>query len=279
MNPLITNVLVAASVVPSPTVEVLLDTPRIEYNTSISSLDGSFLTTFSADDWSTSTLHVGTGPDAELSPLLPDWPGSSGDGQFSPDGRRVYFVSEYVDANGQGTGSNDIWVTEKRHDDWTTPVCLPAPVNTDADEFYPMPVADGSLYFMRDADLFVARWTGDAFAEPERLPATVNHPRAFDADGYVAPDESFLIFASRGRADGLGVTDLYVSFRDGDGWTEAVNLGPGVNSPGVDGSPFVTPDRAMLYLTSNRGSPDPTRFDGHLDLYRVPLDLDAYRVR
>ena len=59
-----------------------------------------------------------------------------------------------------------------------------------------------------------------------------------------------------------------MSFRTQDGgWSDAVNLGNGINSAGSENRPFITADEKYLFF--NRGSTDGR------DVYWV--DLDAVR--
>ncbi|MBL7944371.1 MAG: CDC27 family protein, partial [Flavobacteriales bacterium] len=62
-------------------------------------------------------------------------------------------------------------------------------------------------------------------------------------------DGNFLYYASN-MPGGYGGTDIYVSQRTPDGWTEPVNLGPGVNSEGNEMFPFMT-DNGVLYFSSD----------------------------
>jgi hypothetical protein len=74
-----------------------------------------------------------------------------------------------------------------------------------------------------------------------------------DWDVFVAPDESYLIFASVGRPDGLGRGDLYKSIRRPDGsWSPAENMGDVINSDADEICPSVSPDGKYLFFTSNR---------------------------
>ncbi|MCO6480265.1 MAG: carboxypeptidase regulatory-like domain-containing protein [Phaeodactylibacter sp.] len=63
-----------------------------------------------------------------------------------------------------------------------------------------------------------------------------------------SPDGNALYFASN-RTDGFGGFDLYVSYRMGNTWSTPENLGPNVNTPGDEVSPFF--DGADLYFSSN----------------------------
>lgn len=96
------------------------------------------------------------------------------------------------------------------------------------------------------------------------------------------PDESYVVFGSF-RKDSIGSADLYVSFRDGDTWTAAVNLGSPVNSKAFEFCPIVSPDGRYLYLTSERMLPrSGERLDqaGLEALLRSPLNGggNVYRV-
>ncbi|MCB0582700.1 MAG: carboxypeptidase regulatory-like domain-containing protein [Phaeodactylibacter sp.] len=63
-----------------------------------------------------------------------------------------------------------------------------------------------------------------------------------------SPDGNALYFSSN-RPDGFGGFDLYVSFRMGNTWSTPENLGPNVNTPGDEVSPFY--DGSNLYFSSN----------------------------
>ncbi len=64
----------------------------------------------------------------------------------------------------------------------------------------------------------------------------------------LADDGNTLYFASD-RPDGFGGFDIYVSFRVGDTWSVPENLGPTVNTPGNEISPYR--DEDVLYFSSD----------------------------
>lgn len=64
----------------------------------------------------------------------------------------------------------------------------------------------------------------------------------FTADG------NALFFASD-RPEGMGGYDLYISYREGNTWTRPINLGPVVNTPGNELSPYF--DGTNLYFSSD----------------------------
>lgn len=64
----------------------------------------------------------------------------------------------------------------------------------------------------------------------------------------LSPDGKAMYFASD-RPDGFGGFDLYVSYRMGNTWSTPENLGPNVNTPGDEVSPFF--DGNYLFFSSN----------------------------
>jgi len=54
------------------------------------------------------------------------------------------------------------------------------------------------------------------------------------------------------RPDGLGGTDLYISYQQNGHWTKAVNLGDKINSKGSEYSPIVSPDGKYFFWSSTR---------------------------
>ena len=83
------------------------------------------------------------------------------------------------------------------------------------------------------------------------LPSDINTGN-YEADVFVAPDESYIIFASS-RRSGYGQIDLYISEKDEDAnWGKSRNLGETINTPGPEYCPFVSADGKYLFYTSNQ---------------------------
>jgi Tol biopolymer transport system component len=98
------------------------------------------------------------------------------------------------------------------------------------------------------------------FERPVKLGPGIN-TSSYDADVFVAPDESYLIFSAN-RPGGLGSGDLHVSFRKPDGtWTSSKSLGNSINTETDDFCPYVSPDGKYLFYAS-RG-----------DIYWVSTDV------
>lgn len=126
-------------------------------------------------------------------------------------------------------------------------------------------------------DLYRARLKDGKFAEPENLGPSINSS-ADEYEGCIAADESFLVFMAAGRLDSLGGGDLYVSYQKDGKWTAAKNLGPKINGPGLEISPYLSPDGKYFFFSSARkaeGTPAGNRPDrprnGLGDIYQMDL--------
>ena len=192
--------------------------------------------------------------------LFKDSPFSHNDPMYSPDEKQLYFISNRPMLKSEGAKDVDIWYIEL-DGDWSAPKNVGAPINSALDEYFISFTNDGVMYFssrhnarnlpQNSFDIFKATKTKDGFAIPERLSNAINTDQ-YEADVYVAPDESYLIFCSI-RRDGLGRGDLYISFQDKNGiWTKAKNMGELINSAGHELCPFVSKDGKFFFYTSNQ---------------------------
>ncbi|HEY4282596.1 MAG TPA: sialidase family protein [Chthoniobacterales bacterium] len=190
---------------------------------------------------------------------------------ITADGKHFYFISDRpLQAGGQRQSNHDIWVMDKTDSGWSAPRHLPAPVNSDADEFYPIALKNGTLYFgsqRKEAngvgDIYRAVPQKDGGYAVENLGSPVN-TEAGEYEAFVSEDERMMLLAITRRPDSLGDIDLYVSHKHADGkWGEPVNLGPEINSPARELSPKVTPDGKYLIWMSCRVPPLPEKPQRH----------------
>src|SRR5262249_6588392 len=133
-----------------------------------------------------------------------------------------------------------------------------------AADAYASLAADGTLYWSSTRaggrgswDLYRARPAADGYGEPQNL--TALNGEGSDIQPCVAPDTRFLFFVSTGRPDALqgdGAPyprpDLYISFREGDGWSKPLRLPPPVNTTASESSPALSPDGRFLFFSSDR---------------------------
>lgn len=171
---------------------------------------------------------------------------------FTPDGNRLYFTAR---TKGSRT---DIWMVDRSPQGWSAPTRLPAPINSDANEWCFSRVPDGTMYFASERtgtsfQLYRARQKADQSFQVELIPAPVLSVGTYEADPCVAPDGRFLVFGSA-RAGTFGAMDLHVSFPDGKGeWTKPVNLGADFNTAANEFGPTLSPDGKYLFFVRHDG--------------------------
>ncbi|WP_165372236.1 PD40 domain-containing protein [Emticicia agri] len=176
---------------------------------------------------------------------------------FSADGKKLYFASNRPT---QGTTPKDfdIWVVSRENGQWGEAQNLGSPVNTPEDEFYPAIARNGNLYFtaayktaVGKEDIFVSKFEQGKYTQPVPLDTAVNS-KTYEFNAFVSPDEDYIIFTSYGRKDDKGRGDLYMSIKDTSGkWLPAQHLSM-LNSNRIDYCPYVSPDKKILFFTSER---------------------------
>lgn len=154
---------------------------------------------------------------------------------------------------------------------WGKPESISDHVNSEANEGTCTISADGrQLIFTSCAgrrgygncDLFESRKVGDQWSEPVNMGPQINSP-AWESQPSLSADGRTLYFISD-RRSGLGGRDIYVSYQVSDGkWSKAESLGPKINTPYDEISPFIHANGRTLFFAAN-GRPG---FGGY-DIYR-----------
>lgn len=162
---------------------------------------------------------------------------------FSPDGRRIFFISQ---------DPRDVWMSTKSGSSWGAPVKLDPPVNTDSIENTVSIGSDRSIYICshRDGlcDPYVAKEISPGkYEEPKRITELCSPQN--DCGAVVSPNGKYIVFHST-RPGGYGLADLYASYRKRDGsWSEPVNLGSSINTAELEVIPQFSPDGKYLFFT------------------------------
>jgi hypothetical protein len=199
------------------------------------------------------------------------------DPMFTEDGSRLFFLSRRPMSGDTPERGYRIWYVDRVANGWGTPMALPAAVNN-SDMHYVMPVRSGAIYVAsvrpdsrNQADVYRIPFVNGAWTEPENVGATVNSADHWDTTPYVSPDESWMIFASRGRPGQIGELDLFISFRENGAWTTPLLLPAPINGVAREYCPIVSPDGRWLYFTSERGFFDSQRSSAvpHAELRRA----------
>ena len=202
-----------------------------------------------------------------------------GDIHLSYEGEQLFFTSRFNTDTTQSDGN--IWSTSRTPNGWSDAKLLPNAVNSELGEYSPSLSKSGNLYFTRfseetSGDIFMSEYSNGHYEEAVSLAGQLNSD-SMEADAWVSPSEDFILFVRRSGVDGYGVTDISISFNEAGIWTAAQVLDEPYNSRGVDGSPILTPDGKYIIFTSNRAAEDCTVFDGNLDIYACPIDIESIK--
>ena len=114
---------------------------------------------------------------------------------------------------------------------------------------------DGKTLFLYyeegEGDIYTSTRNGEEWSEPKPLNKNINTALFWETCASVTPDGKKLFFASN-RPGGIGELDIYMSQLDAKGdWGKAVNLGPIINTPNNEDSPFIHHDGTTLYFSSD----------------------------
>ncbi|UPT68695.1 MAG: OmpA family protein [Sphingobacteriales bacterium JAD_PAG50586_3] len=164
-----------------------------------------------------------------------------------------------------GNSYLDLYYTEnKGTNKWTEPALIGGQVNGPFHEGPSVVSKDGkTIYFTRsnysktklrkskdntnNLKLFKATLDGDKWKDLMEF--------KYNSDEYsmghptLSADEQTLYFISD-MPGGLGGTDIYMAKKEGEGWGNPINLGPGINTSLNEMFPFYCPGDSTLYFSS-----------------------------
>ena len=166
----------------------------------------------------------------------------------------------------------NIMISEKdAAGNWGIPHSISPNINSQFNEGTSTISADGrTLIFtncegrksLGSCDLYISVKTGEDWSVPQNLGAAVNS-RSWDSQPALSADGRTLYFVSD-RGAGFGKRDIWMSQKDFSGrWSEAINLGAGINTREDEVSPFIHVNGTSLFFAS-KGYPG----FGGFDLYK-----------
>lgn len=169
-------------------------------------------------------------------------PTMSGDGKTLAYTSRRQFYNAVMVARRQDNGT------------WGAPINITIDLEVDGNCHTLSLSHDGSrLYLFKednhDGNIFISRYYNGKWSPMKRLNRHIN-TQYFESHACESPDGKHLVFTSN-RAGGHGDLDLYISpmLPSGD-WGPAQNLGPTVNSPYNENTPFFAPSGDLLFFSS-----------------------------
>jgi hypothetical protein len=163
----------------------------------------------------------------------------------------------------------DLFVTEKVNGNWTEPVKLKSPINSEYADLFFDQSRRGTIFLTSNRpggigswDIYFIRSDKGKYNKVENIGKPVNQLLSWDP--CIAPDESYLIFAA-GRLNGYGQSDLYISFKKNEIWTEPKNMGSKINTKDNEFGPFFSPDNKFLFFCRRNSTKG--------DIYWVSIDI------
>lgn len=150
--------------------------------------------------------------------------------------------------------ATSIWFARKEKGTWNSPVeitdelgggndCSSCSLNRDGTELY---IYKNDSY---DGAIYSSRYLNGRWTPLKKLNRNIN-TRFYESHACISPGGDKLYFSSN-REGGFGELDIYVSEKDKYGeWGPATNLGPDINTPFNEDTPFMTFNDSTLYFSS-----------------------------
>jgi len=178
---------------------------------------------------------------------------------FTPDEKRLFFISDQP-INGTGPKKDfDIWYIERQGKNWSKPINAGKAINTPENQYFISFTKTGAIYFSSnikseegtdDYDIYTCPYENGEFKPAVRLGPEIN-TTGYEGDVFVDPNERYLIYCTN-RPGTFGRGDLFISYKNTDGtWTQSKNMGKEVNEEKTEYCPFVTHDGKFLLFTAN----------------------------
>jgi outer membrane protein OmpA-like peptidoglycan-associated protein len=176
---------------------------------------------------------------------------------LTADGEKLYFTRHIKSG---GVSQEDIFVSEKdSNGEWGKSFSVSNNINTPSNEGAHSISADGCfLYFTMcehqggygGCDIYVSKRVGSEWSKPENLGDQINTIHK-ETQPCISADGMALYFVSS-RPGGYGKLDIWMTYRKPDGkWGTPINVGPEINTQGMEERPFIHPDNETLYFASD----------------------------
>ncbi len=194
-----------------------------------------------------------------IAPFSGTWPDLAP--EISPNGKYLIYVSIRRTASKPARQQVGLWRVNRigsGWNRWSTPKRLPTAVNISDAVWKASVTSDGSIYFLsidpgKGKRLYVSHFRHGAYQPAQ--PLSFSHYGDDDVDPEVAPDGSFMLFASDHRLPGDSKDHLFIVFRHGHRWgtPHAIRYaGDEARGFSTDYLPHLAPDHRTLYFASDR---------------------------
>ncbi|HEY1039764.1 MAG TPA: OmpA family protein [Bacteroidia bacterium] len=153
----------------------------------------------------------------------------------------------------------DIYICTKKNGEWSDPVNIGPPVNSEDHDATAGLSPDGTtLYIYANhgkggGDIYESKLNGTSWSKPEKMNKNINSDlRETTVSEWF--DGSKLYFVSE-KKGGKGKGDIYFTTKDAKGkWGEAVNVGEPINTKYAEEGIFLVADGKTMYFSSRGGA-------------------------
>ena len=154
-----------------------------------------------------------------------------------------------------GSFRTDMFSTYEQGGKWTVPEPMPNLLNSSRNDVILDFTQNGQvMFFFKGNDLVSGELLVDTFNSQSQSLFSKSFNGPLDPQqGDISLhfyNDSILIFASR-KAGGFGGLDLYISTYNNGVWSPSKNLGPKINTPYDETTPFLAKDGRTIYFSSN----------------------------
>jgi outer membrane protein OmpA-like peptidoglycan-associated protein/tetratricopeptide (TPR) repeat protein len=172
------------------------------------------------------------------------------------DGNTLLFTRRVNNSN------EDFYFSNKTNHTWSKAQALPGELNTAVNEGAQNISQDGKQIVFAanygnegegNFDIYTSFLNKNGWGPKLNMGRNIN-TEYWETQPCLSPDKKTLYFVASDPS-GFGGSDLYISTLQSNGrWSEARNMGAGINTNADEGSPFIHADNQTLYFTS-KGHP------------------------
>ncbi len=189
-------------------------------------------------------------PYSELAPII------------TSDGNTLYFTREGHPDNYGFEKQQDVWYSllDPFTNEFQQPINIGPPINDAYNNFAISVTPDNNSLLLGNvyrknappvSGISISHRIGSAWSYPEKVEIENLITKSRQNSYNLASDGKTLLLSIVSDTT-YGEHDLYVSFLKEDGtWTKPMNLGPGINTPSNEESPFLASDGRTLYFSGN----------------------------
>ena len=222
---------------------------------------------------------------------------------LSPDNRYLYFTRKMPDENKGSfdSGDKELFIVSRKigRGKYTGGIPMPSPFNLGQYQGGVSVSVNNKLLFITlvevipyqgknragykrmfdNADIFFSEFKDGVWTKLESIGSNINTPTTWEGQPSISSDNKTLYFTRVIDPFG-GDMDIYKSERQPDGsWGDPINLGPPINTPGDEKSPFMHSDSYTLYFSSTGhiglGGYDIfyAKMDGKTNTFHKPVNI------